>query len=201
MTSNQGLQAAILCAVAALCSPAFGQERQEEDKGKQSEQTQRPELSKKAQQALANLHALNTSREAYSRAAADLAADPQVREFLTQRAREYERADGRLEAFALMYNVDLESSKMQEKALKTQKAWEKENKKLRKAEGPKAAKMALSTFIERNDDAIDDLRTLRGEVQEEQLRTIINERIADLEQESTRAQQLRAQVQQSEKQK
>jgi hypothetical protein len=200
MPWNKRLPGAVLCAVALVCSPAFGQEGQE-DKPQPSEQEQRPKLSKKAQQALANLHALNTSREAYSRAAAELAVDPQVREWLTQRAKEYERADGRLEAFALMHNVDLESAKMQEKAIKTQKAWDKENKKLRKAEGPKAAKMALGTFIERNDDAIDDLRTLRGEVQEEQLRTIINERIADLEQESTRAQELRTQIEQSEKRK
>jgi hypothetical protein len=183
-----------LCTIALTCASAFAQAGQEQQKMPPG-QVQPRQLSEKSQQAIAKLHALNESREAYARAAADVADDEQVRQFLKDRATEYEKNDARLSAFALTYGVDVESSKMQEQTRKVEQAWAKENQKIAKAQGHEAAKMALSTFIDRNEEAISELRTLRGEVQEEQLRTMINERIAGLEEESTRAQQLRRQVQ------
>jgi hypothetical protein len=186
---------AALCTIALTCATAFGQAAQNPATG------QVRQLSEKSQQAIARLHALNEARQAYARAAADVTDDEQVKQFLRERATEYEKGDQRLSAFAQMYGVDINSSKMQEMTKKTQQTWAKENQKIMKAHGLEANKQALSTFIDRNDEAVDDLRTLRGEVQEEQLRALINDRIAALEEESTRAQQLRRQVTQEEQMK
>ncbi|MFT3922219.1 MAG: hypothetical protein QM778_06770 [Myxococcales bacterium] len=153
-------------------------------------QAQPRQLSGKAQQAVAELHALNQARSAYSGAAAEVADLPEVRSFFKERHIEYEKSDARLGAFALTYGVDVNSPQMQQKTKKVEEAWAKENKKIKQAEGLKASKLALSTFIQRNDQSISSLRTLRGEVQEEKVAQLINDRIGSLEEESTRAQQL-----------
>jgi hypothetical protein len=152
------------------------------------------QLSEKSHKAIANLHALNEARAAYSGAAAEVAEAPAVRTFFKERNMEYQKADARLGAFALTYGVDLNSPQMEKMTKKTEDEWAKENKKIREAKGDKANVLALNTFITRNNKAITSLRTLRGEVQEAQLQTMINDRISALEQESTTAQQLRAAV-------
>jgi hypothetical protein len=193
---------AALCGVALTCASAFAQAGQEQQHPMPGQAQQQPrQLSEKSQQAVARLHALNQTRQAYARAASSMASDESSREFLRERASEYEKSDARLMAFAQMYGVDMQSSKLQESTKKVEQMWAKETQKLSKMQGPDATKTALSTFIERNEDAIDDLRQIRGDVQEEQLRTLINERIAGLEEESTRAQQLRRQVQQTQEMK
>jgi hypothetical protein len=159
-------------------------------------QVQQRALSEKSQIAIARLHALNLARESFARAAADAAEDEQVRSFMLDLASDYARADGRLTAFAEMYGVDVESTRMQEVTRKVAQTWNKENERIAGSRGPEAARLALSAFIDRNEGAVNDLRTLRGEVQEEVLRELINERIAMLEEESTRAQQLRGQMKQ-----
>jgi len=155
------------------------------------------QLSEKSQKAIADLHALIQVRESYSKVAAKVAEDPQVRDFFTQRNVEYQKADARLDTLAMTYGIDVNSAEMDKRTKKTEEAWAKENKKIEDAKGEKAAKMALNTFITRNNEAITSLRTLRGEVKEPQIQTMINDRISALEQESTRAQQLRGMVKKS----
>jgi len=152
------------------------------------------QLSEKSQKAIANLHALNEARANYSGVAAQVAEAPAVRDFFKERNMEYQKADARLGAFALTYGVDVNSPQMEKLTKKTEDEWAKENKKISEAKGDKANVLALNTFITRNNQAITSLRTLRGEVQESQLQTMINDRISSLEQESTTAQQLRSAV-------
>lgn len=151
-------------------------------------------LSKQGEDALARLYALGTARAQFARVGAEAAQDENARTFLRERAQDYEAGNLRVSAFAKMYGVDLQSEDMQKKAQKTLGQWQKENEKIRKAKPEQAAPLALNTFVERNDEAVSDLRQLRGEVQEDELRQMINQRIAALEEESTRAQKLRQQL-------
>jgi|GEM_PF-6108874 len=188
----------LLAVAAALTgSHAMGQDRPNQPAP--PGQVQPRQLSSKAQQAVAELHALNQARSAYSGVAAEVADSREVRSFFAERRTDYEKSDARLEALALTYGVDINSPQIQAKTKKVEESWAKDNKKIKQAEGPKASKLALSTFIQRNDDAISSLRTLRGEVQEQKVASLINDRIGSLEQESTRAQQLERIVDQASK--
>jgi hypothetical protein len=190
------LQSLVVCTAMLSVSPALAQDRPNQPIPSQPAPRQ---LSSKAQQAVAELHALNQARSAYSNVAAEVADQQQVRAFFKERHMEYEKSDARLGALAMTYGVDMNSPKMEEKTKKVEQSWAKENKKIQKAQGDKAAKMALNTFITRNDEAISSLRTLRGEVQEQKVAEMINDRIGALEEESTRAQQLTRLVEQEAK--
>jgi pyruvate/2-oxoglutarate dehydrogenase complex dihydrolipoamide acyltransferase (E2) component len=175
--------------------PQPGETAQESEKAKTG--AAKPgarQLSPASQNALARLHALNLARASYAKVGEEAARDEEVKSFLRQRAQEYEQADTRLRAFAATYGVDLQSDAMKQKTKQTLAQWDKENKKLRNSKSEQATRMALTTFIERNDQAVADLRKLRGDVQEDELRDLINQRIAAVEQESTRAQELRQQL-------
>lgn len=187
MKFTKHLPALALFAALSSSAPGLGQERPAQPMPGEAAPRQ---LSSKGQQAVAELHALNQARSAYSSVAADLADDQTVRAFFKERHMDYEKSDARLEAFAMTYGVDVNSKQMQAKTKKVEDAWAKENKKIKDAEGNKAAKLALNTFIKRNNESISSLRTLRGEVQEQKVAELINDRISTLEQESTRAQQL-----------
>ncbi len=183
-------------------SQGFGaQQPQQQEQGSQAQQqSQRTQgqrqVSPKTQQALIRLHALSQSRAEYANAAAQSVTDPDVSQFLEQRAAEYQQSDRRLTSLADSYGVNLESPQLKQKADDIKQYWDAKLQELQRSERPQAASAALQTFVQRNDQAISDLRTLRGDVQEEQVRQLINQRIASLEQESTRAQSLEQRIQQ-----
>ena len=147
------------------------------------------------------LHALNQSRAQYANAGAQYVTDPNVAQFLEQRAADYQQSDQRLMALAQSYGVNLDSSENQRKAEDIQQQWSDELQKLQQADRAEAANEVVDTFIKRNEGAIEDLRTLRGDVQEEQVRQLINQRISALEQESTQAQSLKQRIQQAQPQR
>jgi hypothetical protein len=184
---------------------AQGQGMQNQNQGTQAQpQTARPgqrQLSQKTQEAMVRLHALNENRAQFANAGAQYVTDEDVAQFLQQRAAEYQQSDRRLMALAESYGVDLQSPENQRKAENTQQLWRGELQRLQQANRSEAANEALDTFIKRNGDAIDDLRTLRGDVQEEQVRQLINQRISSLEQESTQAQSLKQELQQAQPQR
>lgn len=182
-------QSLAVCSLILASAPVLGQDRPAQPI--QAGEAPPRQLSGKAQQAVAELHALNEARSAYSSVAAEVAELPEVRTFFKERHMEYEKSDARLGALAMTYGVDVNSPQMEAKTKKVEETWAKENKKIKNAEGDKAAKMALNTFITRNNQSISSLRTLRGEVQEPKIAEMINDRIGSLEEESTRAQQLR----------
>ena len=178
---------------------------QSQNQGSQAEpQSARPserQLSQKTQEAMIRLHALNQSRAQYANAGAQYVTDPNVAQFLEQRAADYQQSDQRLMALAQSYGVNLDSSENQRKAEDIQQQWSDELQKLQQADRAEAANEVVDTFIKRNEGAIEDLRTLRGDVQEEQVRQLINQRISALEQESTQAQSLKQRIQQAQPQR
>jgi hypothetical protein len=178
---------------------------QEQYQGTQAEpQGTRPterQLSQKTQEAMVRLHALNQARAQYANTGAQYVTNEEVAQFLQQRAAEYQQNDQRLIALAESYGVNLESRENQQKARRTQELWNGELQRLQRMNRAEAANVALDTFIKRNGNAIDDLRALRGDVQEEQVRQLINQRIASLEQESTQAQSLKQQLERSQPQR
>jgi transcription initiation factor TFIID subunit 12 len=181
------------------------QSQTQEQKPSQAEpQSARPserQLSEKTQEAMIRLHALNQNRAQYANAAAQYVTNPKVAQFLQQRAADYQQSDQRLMALAQSYGVNLESPDSQRKAGDIQEQWNDDLQKLQQADRAEAANDAVDTFIKRNEGAIEDLRTLRGDVQEEQVRQLINQRISALEQESTQAQALKQQLEQAQPQR
>lgn len=184
-------------ALAVSSGQAFAQDQP----GQERQQQEVRQLSDKAQKATARLHALSQARAAYASAAAQRAQDPQAKEFLQGRAEDYMKFDERIVSFAQAYNVDLGSKPMQKEIQKYQKDWIRKIEELQKAEPQKTARMALETFTERNEKAVEDLETLQKEVDNREVTEMTEEMISSLEGETSRAEKIRQQMKTAMKQK